>query len=73
MEKIIFFGNGPLADYALAELEKHFEVVFHARNKEDLENARELKAKDSEIHGVLASFGVMIPESVLEIFEPEGI
>ena len=28
-EKIIFFGNGALADYALAVLSKHFEVVFH--------------------------------------------
>ena len=36
MNKIIFFGNGPLADAALAVIEKHFEVIFHARTKEDL-------------------------------------
>ncbi|MBR3328988.1 hypothetical protein IKG29_00450 [Candidatus Saccharibacteria bacterium] len=73
MEKIIFFGNGPLADYALAVLEKHFEVVFHARTKEDLEMACKMKAENPKIHGILASFGVLIPSSVLEVFEPEGI
>lgn len=72
-EKIIFFGNGALADYALAVLSEHFEIVFHARTREDLEKARELRAKNPKIHGVLASFGVLIPESVLEVFEPEGI
>lgn len=73
MEKIIFFGNGMLADYALAVLSQHFEVVFHARTREDLEKARELRAENPKIHGVLASFGVLIPSSVLEVFEPEGI
>lgn len=73
MEKIIFFGNGPLADYALAVLEKHFEIVFHARTKEDLEMACKMKAENPKIHGILASFGVLIPSSVLEVFEPEGI
>ena len=72
-EKIIFFGNGALADYALAVLSEHFEIVFHARTREDLEKARELRAKNPKIHGVLASFGVMVPEPVLEVFEPEGI
>ena len=73
MTKIIFFGNGPLADYAKAILEKNFEIVFHARTKEDLEEVKRLKAEDPEIHGVLASFGVMIKSDVLDIFEPEGI
>lgn len=72
-EKIIFFGNGALADYALAVLSEHFEIVFHARTREDLEKARELRAENPKIHGVLASFGVLIPGSVLEVFEPEGI
>ena len=35
-EKIIFFGNGPLAEAALGVLEKHFEVVFRARDQVDL-------------------------------------
>ena len=73
MEKIIFFGNGPLADYALAVFKKHFEVVFHARTREDLEKVREIKAKYPEAHGILASFGVLIKSDILEIFEPEGI
>ncbi len=71
--KIIFFGNGPLADAALAVLERDFEIVFHAREKADLEKVKELKKADPEIHGVLASFGVIIREDVLGLFEPEGI
>ena len=73
MEKIIFLGNGPLADWALPVLEKCFEIVFHAHTKADLEIVRELKLKNPKIHGVLASFGVLVPGSVLEAFEPEGI
>ena len=72
-EKIIFFGNGLLAEYSLAILEQTFEVVFHAKRKEDLEKIKEIKTKHPEIHGILASFGVIIPSSVLEIFDPEGI
>lgn len=71
--KIIFFGNGPLADFALEVLERGCEVIFHARRKEDLEKAVELKREFPEAIGVLASFGVLIPSAVLEVFEPEGI
>ncbi|MBR2658794.1 hypothetical protein IKD57_02780 [Candidatus Saccharibacteria bacterium] len=73
MEKIIFFGNGPLADYALEVLTQKFDVIFHARNKEDLVRAVELKQQFPEAHGVLASFGVLIKSDVLDAFEPEGI
>lgn len=73
MEKIIFFGNGPLADYTLEVLSKKLDVIFHARDKEDLETVKLLKAKNPEAHGVLASFGVLIKSDVLDIFEPEGI
>ena len=73
MEKVIFFGNGPLADYALAVIEQKCQVIFHARKKEDLEEVCKLKKEYPEAHGVLASFGVMVPVSVLELFEPEGI
>lgn len=72
-EKIIFFGNGLLADYSLAVLERECQVIFHARKKEDLEEACRLKREDPEAHGVLASFGVLITEEVLKEFEPEGI
>ena len=71
--KIIFFGNGPLADYSKAVLEKNFEIVFHAKTKEDLEEVKRLKSENPEIHGILASFGVMIKSDVLNLFEPEGI
>ena len=73
MDKIIFFGNGPLAEAALEVLEKHFEVVFHARTKEDLAKVCEIKREMPEVHGALASFGVLIKPEVLELFEPEGI
>ena len=73
MEKVIFFGNGPLADYALAMIERKCQVIFHARRKEDLEEVCRLKRETPGAHGVLASFGVMIPVRVLELFEPEGI
>ena len=72
-EKIIFFGNGPLADYALAVLEKNFEIIFHAHEKADHETVKSLKIENPEAHGVLASFGVIIKEDVLSLFEPEGI
>ena len=73
MDKLIFFGNGPLAEAALSVLKKHFEIIFHAREKADLEKVKELKKEYPEAHGVLASFGVMIKSDVLEVFEPEGI
>ena len=71
--KIIFFGNGPLADFALSVISRECEVVFHARTKEDLEEVKRLKAEFPEAHGILASFGVIIRSDVLDLFEPEGI
>ena len=74
MNKIIFFGNGPLSEYALVALKQAgVEVIFHAHEKPDLEEAVRLKKADPSLIGVLASFGVLIPSSVLEVFEPEGI
>ena len=71
--KVIFFGNGKLADYALKALKDTTEVIFHARTREDISEACRLKKEHPEAHGVLASFGVMIKPEVLELFEPEGI
>ncbi len=71
--KVIFFGNGPLADFAKTTLEKSCDIIFHAREKADLESVKKLKAQNPDAHGVLASFGVMIKSDVLNIFEPEGI
>lgn len=73
MEKVIFFGNGPLAEYALAVIKNKCDVIFHAKTKEDLKEVCRLKKEMPETHGILASFGVMIREDVLELFEPEGI
>jgi methionyl-tRNA formyltransferase len=73
MKKVIFFGNGMLADYALAVIERECQVIFHARTREDLEDVKRLKRETPEAHGILASFGVIIKPDVLELFEPEGI
>ena len=71
--KIIFFGNGPLADNTLNVLKDHFDIIFHATAKEDLEIVKKLKSENPEAKGVLASFGIMIKSDVLNLFEPEGI
>ncbi len=71
--KVIFLGNGLLAEYALAVLSEECQILFVAHSREDLEEVCRLKRKNPEAHGVLASFGVIIPGSVLELFEPEGI
>lgn len=73
MEKVIFFGNGPLAEYALAVIQQRCQVIFHAKTKDDLEFVKKMKASHPEAHGILASFGVMIKNDILELFEPEGI
>ena len=72
-KKIVFFGNGPLAEYSLAVLEQKCQIVFHAHDRKDLEEVVRLKKENPSLNGILASFGVIIPESVLEVFEPEGI
>ena len=73
MEKVIFFGNGPLAEYALAVIERECQVIFHATTREDLAEVKRLKETYPEAHGILASFGVIIPSDVLDLFEPEGV
>ena len=71
--KVIFFGNGPLADSAKKILEQSCEIIFHAREKSDLETVKSLKLANPTAFGVLASFGVLIKSDVLSLFEPEGI
>ncbi len=71
--RIIFLGNGPLAESALAVLREHTNIIFHARNKSDLDTVKELKLNNPDAHAVLASFGVLIKSDLLELFEPEGI
>ena len=71
--RVIFFGNGPLADAAKATLVKTCDIIFHARTKSDLEEVKRLKASQPTAHGVLASYGVIIKSDVLDLFEPEGI
>ena len=75
MNKIIFFGNGLLADIALDVIKNcsDVEIIFHARTKKDLEEVKRIKLETPEARGVLASFGVLIKKDVLDLFEPEGI
>jgi len=75
MHKIIFFGNGPLAYFALETLKSasDLEILFHAKTRDDLETVKSLKENNPEAFGILASFGVLIKPDLLEIFEPAGI
>ena len=44
--KIIFFGNGPLADYALTALiESGCDILFRAREKADLAEVKSFQSK----------------------------
>lgn len=87
--KVIFFGNGPLADFSKAVLLDQntdksqttdsadstpaVDIIFHARTREDLAEAARLKRENPDAFGILASFGVMIKPDLLKLFEPEGI
>lgn len=71
--KIIFFGNGPLADAAKAVLANSCEIIFHARTKSDLETVAQLKSENPDAYGILASFGVIIKPELLKLFAPTGI
>ncbi|MDO5481249.1 MAG: formyltransferase family protein [Candidatus Saccharibacteria bacterium] len=71
--KIIFLGQGPLADSALEILEKSYTIIFHAKTRADLEVIKDLKTKSPKLPAVLASFGVLIKQDVLNLFEPTGI
>ena len=70
--KVIFFGNGPLAENALKVLEPKTNIIFHAHDKGDLEKVKELKKKNPDAFGILASFGVLIKKDLLDLFEPTG-
>lgn len=69
---VVFFGNGPLADFALPVLQQSCEILFHARTREDLTEVVRVKTEHPEALGILASFGVMIKSDLLELFEPTG-
>lgn len=71
--QVIFFGNGPLADYALAVLSKHFDILFRAKTREDLAQVKAIKSSHPAAHGILASYGIIVKQNILDLFEPEGI
>ncbi|MBR3204065.1 methionyl-tRNA formyltransferase [Candidatus Saccharibacteria bacterium] len=71
--KIIFFGNGPLANISKDILKQSCEIIAHIRTKTELETVKSLKESNPEAFGVLASFGVLIKPDILNSFEPEGI
>ena len=73
MDKVIFFGNGLLADFVLESIRDKFDIIFHAKTKDDLQTVIKLKQQIPKAHGILASFGVIIKPDVLRLFEPEGI
>lgn len=69
---VIFLGNGPLADATLAVLSQHFDILFHAHKKEDLAEITRLKSAHPEAPAILASFGVIIKDDLLNLFENTG-
>lgn len=73
--QVIFFGNGPLADAALATLSAapNIEIIFHARTSADLATVADLKRQYPATFGILASFGALIKPDLLQLFEPTGI
>ena len=71
--EIIFFGNGLLADYTLAAIKDSCTILFHAKERIDLETVKELKKAHPDAFGILASYGVIIKSDVLDLFEPTGI
>lgn len=73
--QVIFFGNGPLADAALATLSAapNIEIIFHARTSADLATVTDLKRQYPATFGILASFGALIKPDLLQLFEPTGI
>lgn len=75
MTDIIFFGNGLLSDLSLDLLKKSgvFNIVFHAKTKADLLKVKQLKSASPHLFGVLASFGHLITDDLLSLFEPIGI
>ena len=73
--QVIFFGNGPLADAALATLSvaPNIEIIFHARTSADLATVADFKRQYPAALGILASFGALIKPDLLQLFEPTGI
>ena len=71
--QVIFFGNGLLAESALAILKQHCDILFHAHSVADLTEVVKQKRQHPDAFGVLASFGVIIRQDLLDLFEPTGI
>lgn len=78
-KKIIFFGNGRLAEVVSSVIlaRDDIELVFWAKTKEDLieveKIAGEMKVRGEVFFGVLASYGQILRENILKLFEPVGI
>lgn len=72
-EKIVFFGSGPYVDGIIEILKREFDVVRIVSSKEKFteELFNELRSYDVKV-AILASFGQIIPSTVLNMF-PLGI
>ena len=53
--EVIFFGNGLLSDYTLETIAPAVNIIFHAKNKEDLETVKSIKREHPNALGILAS------------------
>lgn len=69
-EKIVFFGAGPYVEEIIEILEQSFDIVriISSSEKLDKQLIDELKSYDARV-AVLASFGQIISDEVLNLFE----
>lgn len=70
MEKIVFFGAGPYVSQIIDILGREFEIVRIVKSDEKLNSElfEELKNTGAKV-AVLASFGKIIPDELLNLFE----
>jgi methionyl-tRNA formyltransferase len=81
MSKIIFFGNQKLVQgyktdvTAITDALKSagHEIIASVETQADLKKLPALKSAHPDALAVLASFGYIIPQSIIELFEPIGI
>jgi methionyl-tRNA formyltransferase len=79
--KIIFFGNQKLVQGLKSDVttitdaleSAGYEIIANITTKEDLAKIPNIIEVNKNVIGVLASFGHIVPTSVIDLFEPIGI
>ncbi len=81
MSKIIFFGNqklvqgikSPVTTITDTLTATGHEIISTIETKEDLTKIPQLLEQNPNTKAVLASFGFIVPQSIIDLFEPLGI